>query len=156
MERVQRVIGKVEPHDSAERYTSLGVDCIEGEARITSPYTVEVGGRSLTTRAIVLATGASPLVPPIPGLDKVDYLTSNNLWALRELPPRLLVLGGGPAVSVEFARKCRCRTIQPQGNRCRFDAQLQLHLDHRSFFKTQLLVCFSHATLSPENVALGF
>jgi pyruvate/2-oxoglutarate dehydrogenase complex dihydrolipoamide dehydrogenase (E3) component/uncharacterized membrane protein YdjX (TVP38/TMEM64 family) len=96
MERVQRVIGKVEPHDSAERYTSLGVDCLRGEAKITSPWTVEVGGRTLSTRAIVLATGATPFVPPIKGLDRIDYLTSDNLWSLRKLPKRLVVLGGGP------------------------------------------------------------
>ncbi len=96
MERVQRVVGKVEPHDSVERYTALGVDCIAGEARITSPYTVEVNGRTLTTRSIIVATGASPVVPPIPGLDQVEYLTSDNLWQLRELPRRLVVLGGGP------------------------------------------------------------
>lgn len=96
MERVQRVVSKVEPHDSVERYTGLGVDCIQGEARITSPYTVEVDGRTLTTRSIIVATGASQFVPPIPGLDQVDYLTSDNLWQLRELPQRLVVLGGGP------------------------------------------------------------
>jgi pyruvate/2-oxoglutarate dehydrogenase complex dihydrolipoamide dehydrogenase (E3) component/uncharacterized membrane protein YdjX (TVP38/TMEM64 family) len=96
MERVQRVVGKVEPHDSVERYTDLGVDCIQGEARITSPYTVEVNDRILTTRSIIVATGASPFVPPIPGLEQVDYLTSDNLWQLRELPQRLVVLGGGP------------------------------------------------------------
>ena len=96
MERVRKVIATVEPHDSVERYTGLGVDCIQGEARITSPYTIEVAGRSLTTRSIVVASGASPLVPPIPGLEQVDYLTSDNLWTLRELPQRLVVLGGGP------------------------------------------------------------
>ncbi len=96
MERVQRVVAKVEPHDSVERYSNLGVECIAGAAKVTSPYTVEVDGRTLTTRSIILATGASPLVPPIPGLDKIDYLTSDNLWQLRQLPKRLVVLGGGP------------------------------------------------------------
>jgi len=96
MERVQRVVAKVEPHDSVERYSALGVECIRGAARITSPYTVEVDGRTLTTRSIIVASGASPFVPPIPGLDQVDYLTSDNLWQLRELPKRLVVLGGGP------------------------------------------------------------
>jgi dihydrolipoamide dehydrogenase len=96
MDRVHRVIGKVEPHDSVERYTSLGVECLQGAARITSPWTVEVNGRTLATRAIVVATGAGPLVPPITGLDKIEYLTSDNLWKLRELPKRLIVLGGGP------------------------------------------------------------
>ena len=96
MERVQRVIGKVEPHDSVERYEQLGVECIKGEARITSPYTVEVAGKTLTTRSIVVATGAAPFVPPIEGIDQIGYLTSDNLWSLRELPERLVVLGGGP------------------------------------------------------------
>ena len=96
MERVQRVIRKVEPHDSVERYTGLGVEVIEGEARITSPFTVEVNDRVLTTRNIVVTTGAQPFVPPIPGLDQIDYLTSDNIWELRTLPKRLVVLGGGP------------------------------------------------------------
>ena len=96
MERVQRVIQKVAPHDSEERYRKLGVDVIRGEARIATPYTVEVNGRTIVTRSIVIATGARPFVPPIPGLDQVAYLTSDNIWALRELPGRLAVLGGGP------------------------------------------------------------
>ncbi len=96
MERVSQVVTRIEPHDSVERYTNLGVDCIQGEARITSPYTVEVGDRTLTTRNIIVATGAAPFVPAIPGLDQIDYLTSDNLWQLRELPKRLVVLGGGP------------------------------------------------------------
>jgi len=96
MDRVHRIIQKVEPHDSVERYTKLGVECIQGEARITSPYTVTVNDRTLTTQSIVVATGARPLVPPIPGLDTIDYLTSDTLWNLRELPKRLVVLGGGP------------------------------------------------------------
>jgi pyruvate/2-oxoglutarate dehydrogenase complex dihydrolipoamide dehydrogenase (E3) component/uncharacterized membrane protein YdjX (TVP38/TMEM64 family) len=96
MERVQRVIKKVEPHDSVERYTGLGIEVIQGEARVTSPFAVEVNGRILTTRNIVVATGARPFVPPIPGLDQVEYLTSDNVWDIRKLPPRLVVLGGGP------------------------------------------------------------
>ncbi|MCP3175846.1 dihydrolipoyl dehydrogenase [Desulfuromonas sp. KJ2020] len=96
MARVHRVVKKVESHDSVERYTALGVECIKGEARITSPYTVQVGERILTTRNIIVATGAEPFVPPIPGLDQVDFLTSDNLWQLRELPRRLVVMGGGP------------------------------------------------------------
>jgi pyruvate/2-oxoglutarate dehydrogenase complex dihydrolipoamide dehydrogenase (E3) component/uncharacterized membrane protein YdjX (TVP38/TMEM64 family) len=96
MERVQRVIRTIEPHDSAERYTQLGVECIKGEAKITSPWTVEVNGKPLTTRAIVIAAGAEPFIPPIPGIDALECLTSETLWQLRELPARLLVLGGGP------------------------------------------------------------
>jgi pyruvate/2-oxoglutarate dehydrogenase complex dihydrolipoamide dehydrogenase (E3) component/uncharacterized membrane protein YdjX (TVP38/TMEM64 family) len=107
MERVQRVIRQVAPHDSVERYTTLGVECIEGEAKIVSPWSVEVtnsaGRRTLTTRAIVIAAGAQPFVPPIPGLDRVGYLTSDTLWELRVLPGRLLVLGGGP-IGCELAQ----------------------------------------------------
>ncbi len=96
MERVQRVIEKVEPHDSIERYTKLGVDCFTGAGKIVSPWSVEVNGDILTTRNIIIATGAKPLIPPIKGIEKVDYLTSDNLWQLRENPGRLIVLGGGP------------------------------------------------------------
>ncbi len=107
MERVQRIIKKIEPHDSVERYTELGVDCIQGAAMVTSPYTVEVNGKVITTRNIVVATGARPFVPPIAGLDKIDYLTSDNVWQLRKLPGRFVVLGGGPIgceLSQAFAR----------------------------------------------------
>jgi pyruvate/2-oxoglutarate dehydrogenase complex dihydrolipoamide dehydrogenase (E3) component/uncharacterized membrane protein YdjX (TVP38/TMEM64 family) len=107
MQRVAGIIGKIEPHDSVERYSGLGVDCISGRARIVSPYEVEVAGRTITTRSIVVATGAGPLIPPIPGLDRVDYLTSDTVWTLKELPRRLVVLGGGPIgceLSQAFAR----------------------------------------------------
>ncbi len=107
MERVQRVVKTVEPHDSVERYTRLGVEVLLGEARITSPWTVEVttaeGTRALTTRAIVVATGGRPAVPAIPGIDDVGYLTSDTVWGLRVLPKRLLVLGGGP-IGCELAQ----------------------------------------------------
>lgn len=96
MERVQRVIATIEPHDSVERYEGLGVEVIRGEARITGPWTVEVDGRTLTTRHIVVATGARPLVPPLPGIEHTGYHTSDTIWSLRENPGRLLVLGGGP------------------------------------------------------------
>lgn len=96
MERVQDVISKIEPHDSVERYTSLGVEVMKGEAQIVTPWEVEVDGKRLSAREIVLATGASPLVPDIEGLDTVEFLTSDTVWSLRELPRRLVVLGGGP------------------------------------------------------------
>lgn len=107
MARVHEVIRKIEPHDSVERYTNLGVEVITGEARIVSPWEVEVGGKRLSARSLIIATGARPLVPSIPGLDSVAYLTSENLWELRALPKRLLVLGGGPIgceLSQAFAR----------------------------------------------------
>jgi dihydrolipoamide dehydrogenase len=96
MERVQKVIAKIEPHDSVERFTSLGVDCITGEARVVSPWSVEVNGQTITARNIILAAGARPFVPPIEGLDEVKWYNSDNLWELREQPRRLIVLGGGP------------------------------------------------------------
>ena len=96
MERVQRVVAKIEPHDSVERYTQLGVDCMQGEAVIKSPYEVELNGKTITTQNIVIATGAAPFVPNIPGLEEVGYHTSDTIWGIRKLPRRLLVLGGGP------------------------------------------------------------
>jgi pyruvate/2-oxoglutarate dehydrogenase complex dihydrolipoamide dehydrogenase (E3) component len=100
MARVRRVIADIEPHDSVARYTELGVECLHGEAKIVSPWEVEVttpqGTQRLTTRSIVIAAGARPFVPPIPGLEEAGYVTSDTIWDLRELPPRLVVLGGGP------------------------------------------------------------
>ncbi len=105
MARVHRVIATVQPHDSIERYTSLGVEVLAGYARLVDPWTVEVslndgGSRRLTSRAIVIAAGARPFVPPLPGLDDVGYLTSDTLWStfadLDAAPRRLVVLGGGP------------------------------------------------------------
>lgn len=103
MERVQEVVRAIEPHDSIERYTGLGVECIKGRARLVDPWTVDVDGRRLTARDIVIATGAEPLVPPIPGLREAGYRTSEDLWDLRELPARLVVLGGGP-IGCELAQ----------------------------------------------------
>ncbi|MFT5398944.1 MAG: pyruvate/2-oxoglutarate dehydrogenase complex dihydrolipoamide dehydrogenase (E3) component [Gammaproteobacteria bacterium] len=96
MERIQQVIKTIEPHDSIERYTGLGVDVVQGEARITSPWTVEVNGETIRSQNIVVATGGMPFVPPIEGIELVDYYTSDNLWEIREKPGRLAVLGGGP------------------------------------------------------------
>ena len=107
MERVAQAVRTVEPHDSVERYRALGVDCIAGDARIVTPWTVEVktpnGPRTLTTKSIVIAAGARPFVPLIPGLEQAGYLTSDTLWSLRTLPPRLVVLGGGP-IGCELAQ----------------------------------------------------
>ena len=107
MARIHKVIGKIEPHDSVERYTELGVDCVQGSARITSPWEVTVdtaeGERTLTTRNIIIASGARPFGPPIPGIEEIDILTSENLWTLTEQPRRLIVLGGGP-IGCELAQ----------------------------------------------------
>ena len=103
MERVQGIIATIAPNDSVERYTSLGVDCIMGDAKIVSPYQVRVREQEIATRNIVLATGGAPFVPPIPGLAEVGYVTSDTVWELRELPRRLVVLGGGP-IGCELAQ----------------------------------------------------
>lgn len=107
MQRVRSVVAAVEPHDSVERYSELGVDCVQGEAKITSPYTVAVNGREIKTPNIIIATGAGPLVPPIDGADRIGYLTSDTLWQLEQLPQRLLVIGAGP-IGCELAQSfCR-------------------------------------------------
>lgn len=108
MRRVHEVIQTIEPHDSVERYTSLGVEVLQGHARITSPWTVAVrlsdgSETTLSTRNIVIAAGASPFTPPIPGLQEAGFLTSDTLWGLTELPRRLVVLGGGP-IGCELAQ----------------------------------------------------
>ena len=112
MQRIHAVIAAIEPHDSVERYTSLGVEVLQGYAKIVNPWTVEIalndGSKQvLTSRAIVIAAGARPLVPPLPGLDDVGYVTSDNLWdefaKLDDIPQRMVVLGGGP-IGCELAQ----------------------------------------------------
>jgi len=103
LDRVRTVVARIEPNDSPERYRSMGVDVIEGAGTVVSPWSVEVDGRTLSARSIILATGAEPLVPPIEGLDRVDYLTSDTIWALDALPERFVVLGGGP-IGCELAQ----------------------------------------------------
>ncbi|MDD2932815.1 MAG: FAD-dependent oxidoreductase [Methylotenera sp.] len=119
MQRVHRVVSTVEPHDSVERYTKLGVDVVQGYARITSPWTVEVNGQTLTTRAIVIATGGRPTIPNIPGLDQVTHYTSDTIWSLTERPNRFVVLGGGPIgceLTQAFARlDCKVTLVVRSG-----------------------------------------
>lgn len=118
MESVKQVIKKIAPHDSKERYTKLGVNCIQGEAKIISPYEVEVltnnlndkdtvnqknGTMKITAKNIIIATGAKPQVPPIKGLKNINYYTSDNIWEMVKLPRKLLILGGGP-IGCEMAQ----------------------------------------------------
>jgi pyruvate/2-oxoglutarate dehydrogenase complex dihydrolipoamide dehydrogenase (E3) component/uncharacterized membrane protein YdjX (TVP38/TMEM64 family) len=112
MARIHSVIAEIAPHDSVERYAGLGVDVLQGYAKIINPWTVEVAlnngaTRTLTTRNIVIATGARPFVPPLPGLDAVGYVTSDTLWdvfaGFDEVPKRLVILGGGP-IGCELAQ----------------------------------------------------
>ena len=118
MERVQGIIRKIEPHDSVERYESLGVECIAGEAELVSPWEVRVGGRSLTARALIIATGGRPVVPKIRGIEKTGFYNSDTIWELREQPQHLAVIGGGP-IGCELAQ-CMARL----GSRV---TQFQLH-----------------------------
>jgi pyruvate/2-oxoglutarate dehydrogenase complex dihydrolipoamide dehydrogenase (E3) component len=118
MAHVRRSIAAIAPHDSVERFSGMGVDVRRAYARITSPWTVEIGGETLTTRAIIVATGASPVVPEIPGL--VDYMTSETIWSLPSAPGRLLILGGGPIaceLAQAFARLGSAVTIADVGDR---------------------------------------
>ena len=112
MQRIHDVIKAIEPHDSVERYTGLGVEVLQGYARLLNPWTVEIaqssgGTQTLSARSIVIAAGARPFVPPLPGLDEVGYVTSDTLWdafaKLDEVPQRLVVLGGGP-IGCELAQ----------------------------------------------------
>ena len=103
MARVRRNIERIAPNDSVERYEGLGVECVRGEAYIESPFAVRVGDRTITTRNIVIATGASPVVPPIPGIEAAGALTSETVWGLERLPARLVVVGGGP-IGCELAQ----------------------------------------------------
>ena len=103
MGRVRRNVERIAPHDSVERYEGLGVECLRGEARIESPFSVRVGERAITTRNIVIAAGAAPFVPTIPGIEEVAPLTSETVWGLQRLPERLVVVGGGP-IGCELAQ----------------------------------------------------
>ena len=155
MERVRRVVGEVAPHDSVERYTALGVEVIAGRARIATPWEIDItrtdgSVQRLSTRSIVIATGAEPVIPDVPGLAASGYVTSDTVWSLRTLPARLLVLGGGPIgceLSQAFARLGSKVTLVEMGPRLlsrededvcdlvmhQFEAEgIDLRLDHRA------------------------
>jgi dihydrolipoamide dehydrogenase len=103
MSRVDSVIKTIEPHDSVERYTELGVNCLQGDAKIVSPWQVQVNDEVISARNIIIATGGRPAVPEIPGIDDVAYQTSDTIWQLKTLPKHLIVLGGGP-IGCELAQ----------------------------------------------------
>ena len=112
MQRIQAIVRAIEPHDSVERYTGLGVEVLQGYAKLVNPWTVEIAlndgsKQTLTTRSIVIAAGARPFVPPLPGLEDSGYVTSDTMWEkfgeLDEVPQRLVVLGGGP-IGCELAQ----------------------------------------------------
>ena len=103
MERVNRVISSIEPQDSKERYSRLGVDCFSGKGSVISPWETTIGEKKVTSKNIILATGASVRIPRIDGLETIDYLTSETVWRIRSLPKSMTILGGGP-VGCEFAQ----------------------------------------------------
>jgi len=153
--RVHAVIGKIAPHDSPERYRSLGVDVIEAKAELLSPWEVTVDGRRITARSIVLATGAEPLVPPIPGLEQTAYLTSDTLWDLTELPERLVVLGGGPIgaeLTQAFARLGSRVTVVEMADRLlpREDPEAGALLAER-FFAEGVTIATGHKATRVDN-----
>jgi len=154
MQRIQQVIKDIEPHDSIEKYTSLGVECITGTANIKSPYEVEVNGRILTTKNIIVATGAGPMLPPIPGLKEVGPLTSDNVWNLNSLPSRLVVLGGGPVgceLAQSFARFGSKVTLIEMASRImsREDVDVSEHVEER-FKQDGMQVLTRHKALKIE------
>ncbi|MCP3942956.1 MAG: FAD-dependent oxidoreductase [Desulfobacteraceae bacterium] len=124
MDRVQSMVKKIAPHDSVERYTKLGVTCVQGRAKIVSPFNVRVKGpdgeQVLITRNIIVATGAKPAIPLLKGIEKVEYLTSDTIWDIRTLPERLVVLGAGPIgceLAQAFARLGSKVTLVQRGGR---------------------------------------
>ena len=103
MKRISSIIAKIAPNDSFERYESLGVSCFKAEAKIISPYEVQINEKILTTKSIVIAAGASPIIPKIEGIEKINFLTSNTIWDLKKLPQKMIILGGG-AIGLEMAQ----------------------------------------------------
>jgi pyruvate/2-oxoglutarate dehydrogenase complex dihydrolipoamide dehydrogenase (E3) component len=103
MAHVKGVIAGIAPHDSEERFRSLGCDIIRAKAEFTGPRSVKAGGREITAKHFVIATGSRAVAPPIPGLEETGYLTNESIFSLAELPRRLIVIGGGP-IGVELAQ----------------------------------------------------
>lgn len=151
MERVHSVVKSIAPHDSVERYTKLGVECIQGAAQVLSPYEVQVNNRILTTKNIVIATGARPYVPPIPGLKDGEFLTSDTVWNLKELPQKMLILGGGP-IGCELAQ-CFVRfgsqvTVVEKASRLMSKEDRDVSEVVESKFKAEgVEVCVSHQAM---------
>ncbi len=156
MQRVQEIIGTIEPHDSVQRFTELGVNCVQGNARIVSPWAVQVNGQTLTARHIVIATGARPRIPDIPGLAALDYLTSDTVWAIRNLPERLLVVGAGPIgceLAQAFARLGSRVTLVTHADRILPREDLEVaELVHAEFLRQPIAV---HTNFTPLSFSTG-
>lgn len=159
MERVRNVIQDIAPHDSTERYTSLGVECFSGEAFIVSPYEVKLNGKILTAKSIIVATGAGPLIPKIPGLDLIKPLTSDTVWNLTTQPKDMVVLGGGPIgceLAQAFARLGTKVTLVERSDRLlsREDDDVSKSVAE-SFEKDGVRVLTSHHALRIEKTEGG-
>lgn len=164
MRRVRAVVREIEPHDSVERYTALGVEVLQGQARLLSPWSVEVLGADgqrqvLTTRSLVIATGAAPTVPPIPGLAQAGFLTSDTVWGLDAQPRRLLVLGGGPMgceLAQAFARLGSQVTLVERAPRllAHEDAEAAA-LVAAALREDGVTLCLGHEALRVEDVEDG-
>lgn len=148
MKRIQAVIRAIEPHDSIARYQQLGVACFQGEARLLSGHAVQVGEQVLTARRIILATGATPVIPDVPGLEDVPYLTSETIWSLSQLPRHLVIVGGGP-IGCELAQAFRRLgsevTLIVHGSRLlkREDSDVSEYLQSQ-FVAEGIALCFEH------------
>ncbi len=96
MDRVNAVIEHIKPHDSFERFKKMGVEVLTGHARLTGRNAVTLNGKTITAKKIIIAAGSGPLIPDLPGLDKIPFLTNENIFELDKLPEHLIVLGAGP------------------------------------------------------------
>ncbi len=164
MARVHRVIADIAPHDSVERYTDLGVEVLKGYATLVDPWTVEIklndgGTQTLTARTIVIATGARPFVPPLPGIEETGYVTSDTLWdkfaQLDEAPKKLVVLGGGPIgceLAQSFARLGSKVTQIEMGDRIMSKEDTEVsHFAHQSLTTSGVDILTSHQAIRCES-----
>ncbi|PWS55009.1 FAD-dependent oxidoreductase [Pseudoalteromonas sp. meg-B1] len=163
MARVQQVIADIAPHDSVERYTNLGVEVIKGYAKLIDPWTVEInlndgGTQTLTARTIVIATGARPFVPPLPGIEETGYVTSDTLWSkfaeLDDAPKKLVVLGGGPIgseLAQSFARLGSSVTQVEMAERVMIKEDVEVSaFAHQSLTDSGVNILTSHQALRCE------
>ncbi|MBH0059689.1 FAD-dependent oxidoreductase [Pseudoalteromonas sp. NZS71] len=163
MARVHKVIADVAPHDSVERYTNLGVDVVKGYGKLIDPWTVEIklndgGTQTLTARTIVIATGARPFVPPLPGIEETGYVTSDTLWnkfaELDEAPKKLVVLGGGPIgseLAQSFARLGSSVTQIEMSERIMIKEDLEVStFAHEALTESGVNILTSHQALRCE------
>lgn len=163
MARVHQVIAEIAPHDSVERYTNLGVEVIKGYGKLLDPWTVEInlnegGTQTLTARTIVIATGAGPFVPPLPGIEEVGYVTSDTLWSkfaeLEQAPKKLVVLGGGPIgseLAQSFARLGSSVTQVEMAERIMIKEDLEVStFAHQALVESGVSVLTSHQALRCE------